>query len=77
MKHILHNQSRVFNKVNRHGENKGGGADFDFLDKDISVPFSFTTLENGKTGSSKLWNKRLMKTKDRPKLQSLHMDPIY
>lgn len=49
---MFYTMSWIFNVVNRHGEQKGGGADFGFLDKDISVPFSFTTLESGKTGSS-------------------------
>lgn len=74
---MLYTMSWTFNMVNRDVEKKGGGADFDFLDKDISVLFSFTTLESGKTGSSWLWNKRLMKTEDGPKLQSRHVDPIY
>lgn len=55
----------------------GGEAELDLLDKDISVPFSFTILARVETGSSKLWNNRLMKTEDEPKLQSLCLDQIY
>lgn len=49
---MFYTMSWIFNTVNRHSGKKGEGADFDFLDEDISVLFSFTTLESGKTGSS-------------------------